>query len=122
MQDSKALQTTRQQVWTDPSGTHYLVQRELDGVPTFLPLSPVEPPAATPLMPLNHQRVTTNRDPLALGLICLGALLGVVFLGYWIGFFAGASGQRVVMVPREPVCTTHRSSFLFWNSETKDCQ
>lgn len=126
MQDSNLpvtqvqAQVTRPQVWTDPSGTHYLVKRETDGSPTFLPLSPVQPPT-TPVTPLSHQRVTTYRDPFAMALIGLGVLLGVILIGYAIGFFAGAAGQRVVIVPREPVCTTRESGFLFWTSRTREC-
>lgn len=126
MQAFKALpptqvqaQPTRQQVWTDASGTHFLVQREQDGTPSFLPLSPVPPQQLQPTAPA---RVTTTRDPLAMLLIGFFGLLGMVLAVYLIGFLAGSSGQRVVMVPREPVCTTRESGFLFWSSKTRECQ
>ena len=105
-------------VWTDSSGVPYLVKQQADGSTLFTPL---ETALAQPQTPVTTERVTTYRDPLATLLIGLGLLLGLILLGYGIGFFAGASGQRVVIVPRSPVCDTHRSSFLFWSSENKEC-
>ena len=105
-------------VWTDPAGVPYLVKQQADGSTLFTPL---ETALAQPQTPVTTERVTTDRDPLAMLLIGFGALLGVLLLGYGIGFFAGAAGQRVVLVPSTPICDTHRSSFLFWSSENKEC-
>ena len=105
-------------VWTDPAGVPYLVKQQADGSTLFTPL---ETALAQPQTPSPTERVTTHHDPLAMLLIGFGALLGVLLLGYGIGFLAGAAGQRVVIVPRSPVCDTHRSSFLFWSSENKEC-
>ncbi|XGV99622.1 MAG: hypothetical protein ACAF41_11870 [Leptolyngbya sp. BL-A-14] len=105
-------------VWADQSGVPYLVKKQADGSTTFTPL---ETALAQPQTPVMTERVTTNRDPLATLLIGVAALLGVILLGYGIGFLAGANGQRVVIVPSTPVCDTHRSSFLFWSSENKEC-
>ena len=104
-------------VWADQSGTPYLVKQQPDGSTTFTPLESVLAQAQTP----NTERVTTYRDPLNTVLIGIAAVLGIVLLGYGIGFLAGASGQRVVIVPRSPICDTQRSSFLFWSSENKEC-
>lgn len=120
MQPSKALPIAPSAltVWTDPSGVPYLVKKQADGSTIFTPL---ETALAQPQTPVPTERVTTYRDPLATLLIGFGALLGVILLGYGIGFLAGAAGQRVVLVPSTPVCDTHRSSFLFWSSENKEC-
>ena len=123
MPESKALPIAQMNapsltVWADQSGVPYLVKKQADGSTTFTPLETALNPPQTPVM---TERVTTYRDPLATLLIGLGALLGVILLGYGIGFLAGASGQRVVIVPSTPVCNTHRSSFLFWSSENKEC-
>jgi hypothetical protein len=85
--------------------------------PPFTPLESVLAQAQTP----NTERVTTDRDSLNTVLIGIAAVLGIVLLGYGLGFLAGASGQRVVIVPRSPICDTQRSSFLFWSSENKEC-
>ncbi|MBW4695873.1 MAG: hypothetical protein KME27_29510 [Lyngbya sp. HA4199-MV5] len=122
--DSKALplatrnEATKLAVWADQSGTPYLIKQQPDGSTTFTPL---ETALAQAQLPTNTERVTTYRDPLNTVLLGLAAVLGVVLLGYGIGFLAGASGQRVVIIPRSPLCDTHRSSFLFWSSETKEC-
>ncbi len=105
-------------VWADQAGTPYLVQQQPDGSTTFTPLETAlaqAQPSATP------ERVTTYREPLNTFLLGIAVVLGFVFGGYCLGFFAGAAGQRVVIVPRSPLCDTHRSSFLFWSSETKEC-
>ena len=104
-------------VWADQSGTPYLVKQQPDGSTTFTPLESVLAQAQTP----NTERVTTYRDSLNTVLISIAAVLGMVLLGYGLGFLAGASGQRVVIVPRSPICDTQRSSFLFWSSEKKEC-
>ena len=122
--DSKALPLATQSVpaklavWADQAGTPYLVQQQPDGSTTFTPL---ETALAQAKAPTPIARVTTDRDPLNTVLLGIAAMLGIVLLGYGIGFLAGASGQRVVLVPRSPLCDTHRSSFLFWSSETKEC-
>ena len=122
MQPSKALPiaptASALTVWTDPAGVPYLVKKSPDGSTIFTPLATA---LAQPQPPATTERVTTYRDPMAALLIGFGALLGVILLGYGIGFFAGAAGQRVVLVPSTPVCNTHRSSFLFWSSENKEC-
>ena len=104
-------------VWADQSGTPYLVKQQPDGSTTFTPLASVLAPVQT----ANTERVTTDRDPLNTVLIGIAAVLGLVLLGYGLGFLAGASGQRVLLVPRSPICDTQRSSFLFWSSENKEC-
>lgn len=119
--ESKALPLASEHklaVWSDQSGVPYLVRKQPDGSTTFTPL---ETALAQPQPVATPERVTTYRDPLAMLLIGLGAVLGLILLGYGIGFLAGASGQRVVIVPSTPVCNTHRSSFLFWTSEQKEC-
>ena len=105
-------------VWADQSGTPYLVQQQADGSTTFTPL---ETALAPPPPPTTPERATTYREPLNTLLLGLAVVLGLVLSGYLLGFFAGAAGQRVVLVPRSPLCDTHRSSFLFWSSETKEC-
>ncbi|MBW4474832.1 MAG: hypothetical protein KME45_31310 [Stenomitos rutilans HA7619-LM2] len=105
-------------VWSDQAGRPYLVQQQPDGSTTFTPL---ETALAQAQPPTTTERVTTYRDPLQTLLLALIAVLGLVLGGYLLGFLAGASGQRVVLVPRSPLCDTHRSSFLFWSSETKEC-
>ena len=105
-------------VWADQTGTPYLVQQQADGSTTFTPL---ETALAQAKPPTTTERVTTYRDPLQTVLFALIAVLGLILGGYLLGFLAGAAGQRVVLVPRSPVCDTHRSSFLFWSSETKEC-
>jgi len=102
-------------VWTDQSGTPYLVQQQPDGSTTFTPLETALAP------PTISERVTTDREPLNTLLLGIAMVLGFVLDGYLLGFFAGAAGQRVVLVPRSPLCDTQRSSFLFWSSETKEC-
>jgi len=115
-----ATQTERSKlaVWADQSGALYLVKQQPDGSTTFTPLETVlaqqQPQTTT-------TRITTYRDPLNTLLLGLVVGLGLVLGGYGLGFLAGAAGQRVVLVPRSPVCDTHRSSFLFWSSETKEC-
>ncbi len=104
-------------VWSDPSGKPYLVQQQTDGSTTFTPLET----ALAQAQPPNIARVTPDRDPLSTLLLGLTVLLGFVLGGYLLGFYAGAAGQRVVLVPRSPVCDTHRSNVLFWSSETKEC-
>jgi hypothetical protein len=122
MQPSKALPIAPSEsaltVWTDPSGVPYLVKKQADGSTIFTPL---ETALAQPQTPTPTEHVITYRDPLAMALIGLAALLGVILLGYGIGFFAGAAGQRVVLVPSTPVCDTRSSSFLFWSSQNKEC-
>ena len=103
-------------VWADQSGTPYVVQQQPDGSTTFTPLETALAQAQPPA-----ERRNTDRDPLHTVLLGLVAVLGVVLLGYGLGFLAGASGQRVVVVPRSPLCNTQRSSFLFWSSENKEC-
>jgi hypothetical protein len=103
-------------VWADQSGTPYLVKQQPDGSTTFTPLET----ALAQAQPTTT-RITTDRDPLNTLLLGLVVGLGVVLGGYGLGFVAGATGQRVVLVPRSPVCDTHRSSFLFWTTETKEC-
>ena len=105
-------------VWSDPTGTPYLVQQQADGSTTFTPLETALAQAQPPTTP---ERVTTYREPLNTLLLGIAVVLGFVLGGYLLGFLAGAAGQRVVLVPRSPVCDTHRSSFLFWSSETKEC-
>ncbi len=106
-------------VWADQSGTPYLVQQQADGSTTFTPLETALAQAQTPSTP---ERVTTYREPLNTLLLGIAVVLGFVLGGYFIGFLAGAAGQRVVLVPSPPVCNTHRSSFLFWSTENKECQ
>jgi len=109
---------TKLAVWADQSGTPYLVQYQDDGSTTFTLLATAlaqAPPQTT------TTRVTTDRDPLNTLLLGLVVVIGFVLGGYGIGFLAGAAGQRVVIVPRTPICDTHRSSFLFWSSENKEC-
>lgn len=124
LHDSKALPlatqtaTAKLAVWADQAGTPYLVQQQPDGSTTFTPLETALAQAQTPT---KTERSTTDRDPLNTVLLVLAVVLSIVLLGYGIGFLAGASGQRVVIVPRSPVCDTHRSSFLFWSSENKEC-
>jgi hypothetical protein len=105
-------------VWSDQKGTPHLVQQQPDGSTTFTPLATALAQAQTPT---TSERLTTYRDPLNTVLLGLAVVLGFVLGSYFLGFFAGAAGQRVVLVPRSPVCDTHRSSFLFWSSETKEC-
>ncbi|GEM_PF-644359 len=111
---------TKLAVWADQSGTPYLVQRQDDGSTTFTlletALAQARPQTTT------TTRITTYRDPLTT--LLLGAVVGLGFVlgGYGLGFLAGAAGQRVVLVPSPPVCNTHRSSFLFWSTENKECQ
>ncbi len=106
-------------VWSDQSGTPYLVQQHHDGSTTFTPLETVlaqqQPQTTT-------TRATTYRDPLNAFLLGLVVVLGLVLGSYFIGFVAGTTGQRVVLVPSTPVCNTHRTSFLFWSTENKECQ
>jgi hypothetical protein len=104
-------------VWADQSGTPYLVQQQPDGSTTFIPLET----ALAQAQPTT-ERVTTYRDPINTLLLGLVVVLGFVLGGYFIGFLAGTAGQKVVLVPSTPVCNTHRSSFLFWSSENKECQ
>ncbi|PSB33925.1 hypothetical protein [Stenomitos frigidus] len=107
-------------VWADQSGAPYLVKYQPDGSTTFTPLetalAQAQRQSTTPT-----ERVTTDRDPLNVFLLGLVVVLGFVLGGYCLGFLAGAAGQRVVVVPRSPVCDIHRSSFLFWSSENKEC-
>jgi hypothetical protein len=120
MPDPKALPPAapaKLAVWADQSGTPYLVQQQADGSTTFTPLETALAQAAPP----TPERVTTYREPLNTLLLGIAVVLGFVLCGYWLGFLAGAAGQRVVLVPRSPLCDTHRSSFLFWSSETKEC-
>jgi len=105
-------------VWADQSGTPYLVQQQADGSTTFTPLETALAQAQTPT---TSERVTTYREPLNTLLLGVAVVLGFVLGGYLLGFFAGAAGQRVVIVPRSPLCDTQRSRFLFWSSETKEC-
>lgn len=121
MPNPKALPTAapaKLSVWADQAGTPYLVQQQPDGSTTFTPL---ETALAQAQAPTNTERITTDRDPLNTVLLGLAVVLGIILLGYGIGFLAGASGQRVVIVPRSPLCDTHRSSFLFWSTENKEC-
>ena len=106
-------------VWADQTGTPYLVQQQPDGSTTFTPLETALAQAQTPTTP---ERVTRYHEPLNTVLLGIAVVLGFVLGGYCLGFFAGAAGQRVMIVPRSPVCDTHRSSFLFWSSENKECQ
>ena len=105
-------------VWADQSGTPYLVQQQADGRTTFTPL---ETAIAQAPLPTTSERVTTYREPLNSLLLGIAVVLGFVLSGYCLGFLAGTAGQRVVLVPRSPLCDTQRSSFLFWSSETKEC-
>ncbi len=105
-------------VWSDTSGKPYLVQQQPDGSTTFTPL---EIALAQVPLPTTPERVTTDRDPLSTLLFGIAMVLSLVLGGYGLGWLAGASGQRIVIVPRSPVCNTHRSSVLFWSSETKEC-
>jgi len=105
-------------VWADQTGMPYLVQQQPDGSTTFTPLETALAQAAPPTTP---ERVTTYREPLNTLLLGLAVVLGFVLSGYLLGWLAGAAGQHVVVVPRSPLCDTHRSSFLFWSSETKEC-
>jgi hypothetical protein len=105
-------------VWSDQSGTPYLVQQQPDGSTTFTPLETVLAQAQTPT---TCEHLTTYREPLNTLLLGVAVVLGFVLGGYLLGWFAGAAGQRVVLVPRSPLCDTQRSSFLFWSSETKEC-
>jgi hypothetical protein len=105
-------------VWSDPTGAPYLVQQQPDGSTTFTPLETALAHAQPPTIP---ERVTTYREPLNTLLLGIAVVLGFVLGGYCLGWLAGTAGQRVVIIPRSPVCDTHRSSFLFWSSETKEC-
>jgi len=105
-------------VWSDKAGRPYLVQQQPDGSTT---LTPLEMALAQVPPPITPERVTTYREPLNTLLLGIAVVLGFVLGGYLLGFFAGAAGQRVVIVPRSPLCDTQRSSFLFWSSETKEC-
>ncbi len=119
MPNPKALPTAapaKLSVWADQSGTPYLVQQQADGSTTFTPLE-----TALAQAPITPERVTTYREPLNTLLLGIAVVLGFVLGGYLLGWLAGAAGQRVVVVPRSPVCDTQRSSFLFWSSETKEC-
>ena len=121
MPDPKALPPAtpaKLTVWADQTGTPYLVQQQADGSTTFTPLETALAQAQTPT---TSERVTTYREPLNTLLLGVAVVLGFVLGGYLLGFFAGAAGQRVVIVPRSPLCDTQRSSFLFWSSETKEC-
>ncbi len=111
---------TKLAVWADQSGTPYLVQRQDDGSTSFILLETVLA-QARPQTTTTTTRITTYRDPLTT--LLLGAVVGLGFVlgGYSLGFLAGAAGQRVVLVPSTPVCNTHRSSVLFWTTETKEC-
>ena len=105
-------------VWSDQSGTPYLVRQQPDGSTTFTPLETALAQAQTST---TSERLTTYREPLNTLLLGIAVVLGFVLGGYLLGFLAGAAGQRVVIVPRSPLCDTQRSSFLFWSSETKEC-
>ena len=105
-------------VWADQAGTPYLVQQQADGSTTFTPL---ETALAQQQPQTTTTCVTTYRDLNAF-LLGLMVVLGLVLGGYCLGFVAGATGQRVVLVPRSPICDVHRSSFLFWSTENKECQ
>ena len=121
MPNPKALPpaaTVKLSVWSDQAGRPYLVQQQPDGSTTFTPLETALTQAQTPTTP---ERVTAYREPLNTVLLGVAVVLGFVLVGYLLGFFAGAVGQRVVIVPRSPLCDTQRSSFLFWSSETKEC-
>ena len=121
MPDPKALPSAaaaKLVVWSDQKGTPYLVRQQPDGSTTFTPLETALAQAQTPT---TSERVTTYCDPLKTVLLGLAVVLGFVLGGYLLGWFAGAAGQRVVLVPRSPLCDTQRSSFLFWSSETKEC-
>jgi len=127
MNSSKALplatQTTPSTlaVWADQAGTPYLVKQQPDGSTTFTPLETALAQQQTQTS-TTTERVTTYRDPLNAFLLGIVVVLGFVLGGYCLGFLAGASGQRVVLVPRSPVCDVHRSSFMFWSTENKECQ
>jgi hypothetical protein len=121
MPDPKALPpaaAAKLTVWADQTGTPYLVQQQPDGSTTFTPLETALAQASPPTPP---ERVTTYREPLNTLLLGLAVVLAFVLGGYVLGFLAGATGQRVIVVPRSPLCDTHRSSFLFWTSENKEC-
>ena len=121
MPNPKALPpaaTAKLSVWSDQAGRPYLVQQQPDGSTTFTPLETVLAQAQTPTTP---ERVTAYREPLNTVLLGLAVVLGFVLGGYLLGWFAGTAGQRVVVIPRSPLCDTQRSSFLFWSSETKEC-
>jgi len=111
MPNSKALppaKPAKLTVWSNPAGTPYLVQQQSDGSTTFTPLETALAQAQTPT---TSERLTTYREPLNTLLLGIAVVLGFVLGGYLLGFFAGAAGQRVVVVPRAPLCDTHRSSF-----------
>ena len=105
-------------VWSDQAGNPYLVQQQPDGSTTFTPLETALAQAQTST---TSERLTTYREPLNTLLLGIAVVLGFVLSGYCLGFLAGTAGQRVVLVPRSPLCDTQRSSFLFWSSETKEC-
>lgn len=108
-----------------PDGTAYQVHQSVSGQITFTPLEQAQP-AQQHYQPIYIQATepqrSSQRDPLMTALIVLGVVLGIVGLAWFIGFMAGRSGQQVVVVPRSPVCSTYRSSFLFWSREEKECQ
>jgi hypothetical protein len=70
-------------VWSDQTGTPYLVQQQPDGRTTFTPLETALAQAAPPTTP---ERVTTYREPLNTLLLGLAVVLGFVLSGYLLGF------------------------------------
>jgi hypothetical protein len=110
-------------VWTDPEGNVYLIEKRPDQSVTFTPLQSALARLQQPAPLARYEPpARAQGNPLRTVLLAIGAVLGFVLAGYLIGFFAGKSGQSVVVVPRSPVCSTQTSSFLFWTSEKKDCQ
>lgn len=110
-------------VYQHTDGKPYLVKQQPDGAVTFTPLEVALSQLQqhqTQAQPM--QRSPAGHDPFALLLtgIAIAGLAAIVV--YFIGFLAGAHGRETVIVPRSPVCSTHRSSFLFWSDETKECQ
>jgi hypothetical protein len=109
-----------------PDGMTYLTRRSANGEIIFTPVSAIvsqsafpAPQTATQIQPEPVERRETN--PLATVAVVLAAVLGLTFTAWFIGFLAGRSGRETVVVPRGPICTTRRSSFLMWSHTEQDC-
>ncbi len=106
-----------------PDGTTYVTQRSPTGQVTFTPVSAIAPPSiSVQPVPLPPQTVAPRgRDPLVTLLMILGGVVGLIGLAWLVGFLAGRSGQQTVYYPREPICDTRSSEFLFWSRYEKEC-
>lgn len=112
-----------------PDGVTYLTQKLANGQITLTPVNAVVSqsailPAPQPVTQIQAEPVHRDREginPLVLVGIILAAVLGLAFGAWFIGFLAGRSGRETVVVPREPICDTRRSSFLFWSHSEREC-